>query len=276
LSYIAYQLFFSPLRKFPGPKLWAISYIPYARSYTSGHGHKDILKLHQKYGPIVRVGPKHLSVDHPNGMQDLRGHRKSGEHEKEELNSLTNRHNILGAKREDHQRFRRLLAHGFSAQSMLAQQPIIKSYVDQLFIRLHEACNGGKKPVDVVKWFNFTTFDIIGDLAFGEPFGCLENATYHSWVELIFLSIKNMSFLIGSRRLSWLGPLFMMTVPRSLRSKLAENQELSRQKVRKRLDLGTERPDFMDAMLRKSKALDLVSCAMHLDHRYNPPLTDAL
>ncbi|QPC65684.1 hypothetical protein HYE67_007915 [Fusarium culmorum] len=254
---LVYQLFFSPLRRFPGPKLWAISYIPYARSFTSGHGHKDVLELHKKYGPIIRVGPNHLSVDHPDGMQDLRGHRKSGEHGKDAHNSLVNRHNIIGANREDHQRFRRLLAHGFSAQSMLAQQPIIKSYIDKLFIRFHQASSGGQKPVDVEKWFNFATFDIVGDLAFGEPFGCLEDATYHPWVDLIFQSMKNMTFLISSRRLSWIGPLFMMTVPRSLRTKLAENQELSRQKVRKRLDLGTERPDFMDAMLRKSEALDM-------------------
>ena len=30
----------------------------------------------------------------------------------------------------------------------------------------------------MVNWLNFTTFDIIGDLAFGEPFGCLELACF--------------------------------------------------------------------------------------------------
>jgi hypothetical protein len=37
---------------------------------------------------------------------------------------------------------------------------------------------------------NFTTFDIIGDLAFGEPFGCLKNEKFHDWVALIFETIK--------------------------------------------------------------------------------------
>ena len=31
-----------------------------------------------------------------------------------------------------------------------------------------------------------TTFDIIGDLAFGEPFGCLETSQNHGWIKLIF------------------------------------------------------------------------------------------
>lgn len=205
-------------------------------------------------------------------MQDVRGHRKTGENPKDTINAIPNRDNIIGANREDHQRFRRVLAHGFSAQSMLAQQPVIKQYVDQLFRKLHEASEGGTKPVDIERWFNFTTFDVIGDLAFGEPFGCLEDGTYHPWVDIIFKSIKNMAFLNSSRRLSWIGPLLMMTVPRSLSTKLAENRELSRQKVRKRLDLGTSRPDFMDAMIRKSESAGSVSCALYLGHWNRPPL----
>ncbi|KAJ0365207.1 hypothetical protein COL26b_012198 [Colletotrichum chrysophilum] len=254
LGYAIYQLFFSPLRKFPGPKLWAVSYIPYVRLYISGNGHRKILKLHQQYGPIVRVGPTHISVNHPDGMQDVRGHRKTGENPKDLLNSIPNRDNIIGSNRADHQRFRRALAHGFSAQTMLAQQPIIKQYVDKLFEKLRETSQGGSRPVDVERWFNFTTFDVIGDLAFGEPFGCLENETYHPWVDIIFKSIKNIAFLTSSRRLSWVGPLLMMTVPRSLVTKFAENKELSREKLRKRLDLGTSRPDFIDAMIRKSES----------------------
>lgn len=207
-------------------------------------------------------------------MQDVRGHRKTGENPKDTINAIPNRDNIIGANREDHQRFRRLLAHGFSAQSMLAQQPVIKHYVDQLFRKLHEASEGGKKPVDIERWFNYTTFDVIGDLAFGEPFGCLENATYHPWVDIIFKSIKNMAYLNSSRRLSWIGPLLMMAVPRSLVTKLAENKELSRQKVRKRLDLGTSRPDFMDAMIRKSESVGSVSCAI-VHGLLEPSTTDA-
>ncbi|KAF9873493.1 cytochrome P450 [Colletotrichum karsti] len=254
LGYCIYQLFFSPLRKLPGPKFWAVSYIPYVRMFVSGHAHRDILRLHRQYGPIVRVGPTHISINHPDGMQEVRGHRKTGENPKDFINARPNRDNIIGSNRSDHQRFRRALAHGFSAQSMLAQQPILKKYVYQLFEKLHEASKDGMQAIDVERWFNYTTFDVIGDLSFGEPFGCLENETYHPWVDIIFQSIKNIAFLNSSRRLSWVGPLLMMTIPRSLASKFAQNKELSREKVRKRLDLGTSRPDFIDAMIRKSES----------------------
>ncbi|KAK1954620.1 cytochrome P450 [Colletotrichum sublineola] len=156
LGYAIYQLFLNPLRKFPGPKLWAMTnipgYVPYARNFTSGHAHRTMLKLHQQYGPIVRVGPTHISINHPNAFEDLEGHRKAGgENPKDPIPNISFQDSILGSNREDHQRFRRALAHGFSAHG----------------------------PVDVVKWFNYTTFDIIGDLSFGEPFGCLDDETYH-------------------------------------------------------------------------------------------------
>lgn len=127
------------MRRFPGPKLSAISYIPYGRLYLSGEAHKGILKLHQTYGPIVRVAPHILSVNHPNGMKELRGHRKTGtgENGKDPVQFQANSTNIIGANREDHQRFRRALAHGFSSQAMLDQQPIIRIriQIDRIYAR---------------------------------------------------------------------------------------------------------------------------------------------
>jgi hypothetical protein len=36
----------------------------------------------------------------------------------------------------------------------------------------------------------FFTFDVMGDLVFGESFGCLDSSDYHPWVKLIFDSVK--------------------------------------------------------------------------------------
>ncbi|KAL2262294.1 hypothetical protein VTK26DRAFT_1846 [Humicola hyalothermophila] len=43
--------------------------------------------------------------------------------------------------------------------------------------------------VNLAAWFNFVTFDIIGDLAFGAPFGCLSAGRYHPWVGAILRSM---------------------------------------------------------------------------------------
>lgn len=252
---VTYHFFFDPLRQYPGPKLRAFTRIPNTRMALSGRVHEKVLELHKQYGPVVRMAPDTLSFCHPDAWLEIRGHRKSGlsEHGKDPIHQYTQRHNIIGANRENHGRFRRMLSHGFSAQSMLKQQPIIKEYIDTLFHKLHEECAGGTQPVDIVKWYNFTTFDIIGDLGFGEPFGCLHDSTYHPWVSLIFDNVKAMAFASNMARYPAISKLLMYLVPSKLKKRQAEHIELSRVKVRKRMELATARPDFIGSMIAKSQ-----------------------
>ena len=44
-----------------------------------------------------------------------------------------------------------------------------------LFIEQIGVHASGKEGADMVMWFNLTTFDIIGSLAFGESFGGLKS-----------------------------------------------------------------------------------------------------
>ena len=75
---------------------------------------------------------------------------------------------ITNSGREEHARLRRALSHGFSDRCMREQQLLIKGYIDLLIRRLREHGRDGTVPVDMAAWYNFTTFDVIGDLAFGE------------------------------------------------------------------------------------------------------------
>jgi hypothetical protein len=59
---------------------------------------------------------------------------------------------------------------------MREQEPIIRTYIDLFISRLQE--NAGK-PIDICKWYTCLTFDIIGDLAFGDSFQSLENSNLH-------------------------------------------------------------------------------------------------
>ncbi|KAE8446004.1 hypothetical protein EG329_012643 [Mollisiaceae sp. DMI_Dod_QoI] len=249
-----YNVFFHPLRKYPGPKLWSLSRIPLAREYISGYSIHRILDLHKKYGDIVRIAPNELSYSHPNAWNDIYGHRKRGEAEngKDHLFYERNRSNIIGCDRETHSRFRRILSNGFSTQAMLAQESIIKIYVDQFIHRLHEKCQGGRNPLNIVSWFNYTTFDVIGDLAFGEPFGCLDNADYHPWVAMIFLGIKAASIQTLTKHFWLLSGLLKFMIPKSLLRKRQQHLQMTHEKMAKRKAVETSRPDFAESMLRKA------------------------
>jgi cytochrome P450 len=252
-SYAVYNLLLHPLRPIPGPKLWAATQIPYTLAWLSGRLHVIVHELHEQYGDVVRVAPNRLSFTHPDAWQCIRGHRKSGqgEHGKDSTFYFTNKNNILGASREDHSRYRRILAHGFSAKSMQDQQPLITRYVDLLMQRLRERTQDGdgrprEAVVNLAAWFNFTTFDVIGDLAFGEPFGCLMESRYHPWVEAILHGVEQFGVMIAlymyfpglvrlAKRLGFIGSMELQVA-------------YARERITTRLALETGRPDFIEAM----------------------------
>lgn len=248
-----YNVFLHPLRHYPGPKLSAATSIPYALLILSGQPHRKVAALHAKYGNVVRIAPNELSYTNVYAWRDIFGHRKSnqGEHIKDPVFTAPLKGNIIGADRDDHRRFRRILSHGFSAQTMFDQQPLINTYIDLFIKRLHEKCEGGSKPVDMVAWYNYTTFDIIGDLAFGEPFGCLENNTYHTWVELIFSLVKTNALLGLIGRYPYLSALLKYMIPPGTRRNGEKASQLARIKVEKRLGIETSRPDFIRNMVSK-------------------------
>ncbi|OHE96920.1 cytochrome P450 [Colletotrichum orchidophilum] len=252
LLQIIYNVTLHPLCKYPGPKLWAATRIPYAMMSARGQTHKEILALHQYYdAEIVRVSPNELSFQHPDAMKEIMGHRKGNTEENAKDPDFIDKNHmdIISANREDHSRYRRILSNGFSAKSMQEQQPIIKGYVDLLIERLHGISSNG--PVDIVSWYNYTTFDIIGDLAFGQSFGCLDKSDYHPWVKMIFTSIKMNCMVNITRSFKVLEPLLKAFIPKDLMRKGMAHRLFVREKVDERVSLGTPRPDFAETMLKK-------------------------
>ena len=73
-----------------------------------------------------------------------------------------------------HARMRKYLSHAFSDRSLKDQEHLVAEVVD-LFIRQIGKHGNSDEGIDLVMWFNLTTFDIIGSLAFGETFGGLES-----------------------------------------------------------------------------------------------------
>ncbi|KAK0629419.1 cytochrome P450 [Bombardia bombarda] len=254
LSNVIYNLYFHPLRHYPGPSLWAASSLPYTFSFASGRSVSHISALHDKYGHIVRVGPNRLSYTHPDAWRDIRGHRKSGQGENgKEVDGFFffSRHSMLAANREDHSRARRALAHAFSAKAMQAQQDLIVGYVDLFITRLMELVSdkhdGNGTTVDVVKWFNWTTFDIIGDLSFGAPFDCLQTSSYHPWVTTVFNSITQFGYLMAVQRHAPMLVTTLRTVT-GLGKPQQEQAKYAEELIKKRLELTTSRSDFVDAL----------------------------
>ena len=64
------------LRHIPGPLLARLTNIQRALWVQSNHAHETHVKLHRKYGPIVRVGPNMVSVCDPKEIGTIYSFKK--------------------------------------------------------------------------------------------------------------------------------------------------------------------------------------------------------
>lgn len=128
----------------------------------------------------MRVSPNELSFDNEAAWKDIYGSRSGHKNFHKDpihvgsIDLTPGVSTITMANDTDHARQRRALSHAFSTKALLEQESIIRSYIDVFSHKMREFAKQGT-PVNLVDWLAYTTFDIIGDMALGEPFGCLEN-----------------------------------------------------------------------------------------------------
>ena len=146
-----------------------------------------------------------------------------------------------------------MLSHAFSESALREQEPLVTRYFDLLVEKLqHQARQPAFCTVNIDQWYTFTTFDILGDLCFDEPFGALAKGQDHPWVANIGQSIKifNMfrlfvAYPIVGNAIFALIKLF----PQATRAQ-AEHRALTAQKLDQRLKRQTDRRDFMRFVYR--------------------------
>jgi cytochrome P450 len=211
------------------------------------------MKLHDQYGPVVRYTPKDVSFITADAYKTIYGHKTGGAKtfEKDLRVYRQNRPapNLIISNHDDHKRQRKLLSHAFSQKALRSQESLLNHYVDLFIERLTQKAREGTS-VDMVAWYNFATFDLIGHLALGQPFGCLESGRYHPWISKIFSSIKAISFSQALIRLglrNWI-PTF---TPAHLRKATQEHYQFTEHAAGARLDAkDTNSQDFMSYILR--------------------------
>ena len=107
---------------------------------------------------------------------------------------------------------RRQLSHAFSDRALRGQEAFFQKDINKLIQRLMERVRKGE-AVDIVSWYNLTTFDIMGDLAFGEPFGGLDTGGYHPWVATVLKPLRYGSIREVMGQYKLLKPIIMALTP---------------------------------------------------------------
>ncbi|KAF4916373.1 Cytochrome P450 monooxygenase 1 [Colletotrichum viniferum] len=258
-----YNVFFHPLRDYPGPLLQRASSLPWAFQNATGKQAFLTQKLHDRYGPVVRISPNHLSFTQPDAWKEIYGFQPSSkgstEMNKSKIFSETVEElpkSIINADREEHQRLRRALAHGFSDASMREQEGMIIKYIDKLSDRLKEFADDGTSPQNMAGWYNWTTFDVAGDLIFGQSFQCLERADYHPWVAFIFGAIRFGSVMTS---IKYIGLNFVVQALFKMGGMKAMSQvrENTNEMMENRMSMTDDRNDLFEGLLKRRKEWNL-------------------
>lgn len=169
-----YRLYLSPIAKFPGPRIAAITglYEAYVDLVLKGGGQFtfEIKRMHQRYGPIVRINPEELHVDDPEFYDII--YPTSKPYDK--LKRLENRFGIPGAtfSTANHElhKIRRAAISPFFAKSKVREQAVhIQALMDTISKRLSNEYAGKGRILNFHDVWRCFAADNIMNLVFGSP-----------------------------------------------------------------------------------------------------------
>lgn len=232
-----YRLFLHPLRKFPGPKLAAIthSYEFYHDAIRNGMYIWEIEKMHQKYGkklikeykciiltifigPVVRVNPRELHIRDPHYYDEVYA-PASQKREKDPkfVGIFGFPYSMIATVGHDLHRFRRgLLNNFFSKKSVLELSPMMHEKESKLMNRLEKA-HYDDSVVQLDDAFAALTADLISQYSWGVSSGFLDDENFNNDIRQALNEIS--AFVHFNRFFPVLGTI-MRTMPRWLLSRI--------------------------------------------------------
>jgi cytochrome P450 len=119
----------------------------------------------------------------------------------------------------------------------------------------------------MVQLLQFTTFDIMGDLTFGQPLGLLDSNRYSTWVQAVFDSIRVIPIAQLIQHYSVINWLFNALEPKAVRDMKYNHFRHSADRVDLRLHKGSDEPDIWNLVLEapEGRQLSLEEMYCHAD-----------
>ncbi|KAL1857489.1 hypothetical protein Daus18300_010354 [Diaporthe australafricana] len=266
---LVYNAFFHPVAKFPGPLYAGATKLSSDAIFATGHGMAWLRTLHDRYGPVVRYAPDTLSFIDPQAWKDIYGHQTMGKksnpkHPDSRFRDFNGVKSLVSELEDDeHGRIRRIVSHAFSDRALRDQQPLLTQYVDQLIGNIHrDEAADPEREYDAAKLFNFTTFDIMADLTFGEPLGLLKTGEYTEWVKNIFMALKTIVLLQIVFDYSVLEWFFDLLFP-SFQDASKTHFKHSSDRVDKRLEAPRDQPDIWNRVLSQPEGRQMTVHQMY-------------
>lgn len=206
---------FHPLYRFPGPRIAALSYVyeAYYDWWLRGRYGRVIARMHDQYGPVVRINPDELHCNDPDFTDEIyAGPGRVRDKWQHQLNTggagpvsvtgfSTVGHDLHRARKAPLSRF-------FSRQQMLKLEDEVHEFAQLVAGKM--LTHAGKGAFDVKEAFNCFTADVISQYAFGEPMGFVAQEgwepNFATWVKSFFNSAYMMRHNALGRKIAQVLP----------------------------------------------------------------------
>ncbi|KAL4882545.1 benzoate 4-monooxygenase cytochrome P450 [Aspergillus karnatakaensis] len=173
-----YDLWFSPLAKYPGPFFARISSLPDFFWSLSGNRHLWLARNHELYGDVVRYRPGGLLFRTPRAYRDIFNNKANVK--RSEFYDMMTRNTldtsiITGTDPVLHAQKRRVMNSVFSERSVRSMEPILVEQVERWCELLIDS--GGKdwsRPRNMSQVCDYLVLDVLCDLCFGRAVNAKE------------------------------------------------------------------------------------------------------
>ncbi|KAM0718143.1 hypothetical protein Q7P37_006475 [Cladosporium fusiforme] len=170
LKTLIYHVAFDPLRRIPGPFLSAYSYLPemYYDIWKRGKYIWEIDKMHNKYGPIVRINPREIHIRDPAYFETIyAGGSRPRDKDWMQVRGLDSPLASIATVSHNHHRLRRsLIDQHFSRKTVLKLESFLHAKIDNL-IRNFRLSHERSEHIVVNSQISALTADIVTQYCFG-------------------------------------------------------------------------------------------------------------
>jgi hypothetical protein len=188
------------LNHIPGPglapftNLWRF-FVVWGRRPELAH-----IRLHEKYGPLVRLGPRVVSVSDPAAISVIyalnAGFVKSGFYPVQQTIAKGRRLYTMFSTTDEkfHAKLRRAVSNAYAMSTLVQFEPLVDSttlaFLDQLEKKFADRA-GLEGICDFSTWLQFYAFDVIGELTYSKRLGFVDRG------EDVDGIIKNLEWLLN-------------------------------------------------------------------------------
>ncbi|KAH0443053.1 hypothetical protein CcaCcLH18_01166 [Colletotrichum camelliae] len=239
---------------------WTITILYRFFHSSRGRIHIAVEQAHSKYGNIVRISPNELSFASAESWKAIYGHPVGGRQIARkgpfyDVLAAGFSSRCIGSERDPqkHSVMRKILSPSFSQRVLVEQEDIISEIVDRFVTNMGEKGGPETKGLNMTRCYNMNSFEILGEMAFGESFRSLDIDILNSWADTALEHLYIVTLIDNLRRIGWVSKLARLLIPTWI---VTNNQHsnYSRQQVENRLQIKTARSDFVSPLVDKVRA----------------------